>query len=134
MRLLGIFLLGGLLRGKRSVTRPKRPTMRPHDDEMVVRWLWYSPCFTLASTFWNWNSWKLDRLVNGPTDRWKNRLSYKDVHDASRESSIIPLSVVCSKKRFLWFLKKAWPTDGRMDGRMDLFIEMWGRINQRRMK
>ena len=119
MRLSGVFLWGGSLRGKRSVTRPIRPTIRPHDDEMVVRWLWYSPCLTLASTFWNWNSRKFDRMIDGLTDRWKDRLSYKDVHDASRESSKLPLSIVCSKILIYLVFEKGMTnrrTDGRTDG------------------
>ena len=53
-------------------TRPIRPTMRPHDDEMIVWW------------------WDCMRH-----------------HYLRSKSSIIP------------FLTKAWPTDGRTDGRTD---------------
>ncbi len=64
------------------LTRPIRPTMRPHDEINV------------------WRRDLLDRLIDGLTNRSKDRPSYKDAHDAhdaSCEPTILPPSNVCSK-------------------------------------
>ena len=69
-----------------------------------------------------WYSRKPDRLIDGLTDRWKDRPSYKDAHDASSEPSILPLSTICSKILISFVFDESVTdqrTDGRTDGRTD---------------
>ena len=99
--------------------------------------LWYSSCLTLASTCWNWYSRKLDRLIDGLTDRCKDRLSYKD----AQEPSILPLTTICSKTfirnsegQFQIFsaagvvpTRELWPYESILDfARAGNHIRTWG--------
>ena len=80
--------------------------------------LWNSSWLTLASTCWNRYSRKLDRLIDGLTDRCKDRPSYKDAHDASSEPSILPLSTICADTFISLVFDKSvtnQPTDRRTD-------------------
>ena len=112
----------------------------------VITWDYSWP--TLALTCSNWYSWMCYRQINGLTDRWTGRPSYRVVM-MHQEGLIYLLWWYFARKCwFPLFLTKAWPTnqptnrrtdgrtdgqtdrwtDGRTDERTDPHIEMQGRI------
>ena len=87
-------------------------------NDCMMTWCDYMIFFLSYSSFdlLKWYSREPDRLIDGLTDRWKDRPSYKDAHDASSEPSILPLSTICSKILISCFWRKRdRPTDGRTD-------------------
>ena len=83
----------------------------------VITWDYSWP--TLALTCSNWYSWMCHRQINGLTDQWTGRPSYK-VAKMHREGLIYLLRQYFSRKCwFPLFLTKPWPTNQPMDGATD---------------
>ena len=101
-----------------SASNGTRPTMRPHVDGMIV---WWHACmrFFLTSALIRLKPWI---FVDGVTNRWTNRPSYRDVkmhiHDIVNLLHFI-CHLFAQKYCFFFILTKASPTDGRTDGRTD---------------
>ena len=64
--------------GNQELTRPIRPTMRPHDHEMILGWYDYMRHHYLRSKSsifpFSTKAWPADR----PTDRRTDKLGYRD--------------------------------------------------------
>ena len=95
-------------------TRPIRPTVRPHEDEMIVWFYNIVLDFSFDLLKYDWYDWSMDWLTDARIDLLIKMLM---MHLVSLVHFLCQL--FAQKFGFPLFLTKAWPTDGRTDGPTD---------------